>query len=471
MTMITNLMTKLTTIRARLTLWYTFFLALTVAGFSVYLHLELQDSLSIQIDEGLRVAASHLLVDVDDSVNPPALRPMSEQAEEHLLQSSFALRLVEADGTVAADVGRFPPLAFFPPADTASETDFQTVVINTIPWRIYTQQIETQTSRFNVWLQMGQSLNIIQELENNLLRLILFGLPVIVLVASLGGIFLANRALNPVDSITRTVQAITATDMTRRIPFTGPADELGRLTTTLNSMLDRIESAFEAERRFTADASHELRTPLTAIKGQVGVTLTRQRSPHEYENALKQIQYETDRLIRLANDLLFLARLDVATLRGQPERINLSDLLEALVEQVKVLAADKTLTLNALIPPDVVIQGTADHLIRLFLNLMVNAIKYTPAGGQITVTLTSSAAEVQISIRDTGIGIADAHLPHLFERFYRVESERTYNGSGAGLGLAIAHQITRAHDGAITVQSETGKGTEFTVHLPSVSAS
>lgn len=460
---------KLTTIRARLTLWYSFFLALTVAGFSVYLHLELQDSLSIQIDEGLRVAASHLLVDVDDTVDPPALRPMSDQAAEHLLQSSFALRLVEADGTVAADVGRFPPLAFIPPAASDSPTDFQThfetVIINNIPWRIYTQQIETQASRFDVWLQMGQSLDIIQELENNLLRLILFGLPVTLIVAALGGIFLANRALYPVDSITRTVQSITATDMTRRIISTGPADELGRLTTTLNSMLDRIESAFEAERRFTADASHELRTPLTAIKGQVGVTLTRGRTPEEYEKALAQIGRETDRLIRLANDLLFLARLDVAAPGWPPERVNLSDLLAATVDQIGILAAEKNIHLTAHIPPDVYITATADHLIRLFLNVMDNAVKYTPIGGQVVVTLQPSAGEVCITVTDSGIGIAAEHLPHLFERFYRVERDRAYNG-GAGLGLAIAYQIARVHDGSIVVNSTPASGTSFTVLLP-----
>jgi len=457
-----KMMTKLATIRLRLTLWYTFFLALTVLGFSFYLHFELQDSLSIQIDEGLQVAASHLLVDVNDTVNPPALNPMSDQAEDYLVQSSFALRLVEADGTVAADVGGFPSLAFSPP--TAS--NFETVVINNIPWRIYTQQIETQTTRFDVWLQMGQSLNIVQDTQSNLLRLILFGLPVTLIIATLGGIFTANRALHPVDTITRTVQSINATDMSKRIIYQGPTDELGRLTETLNSMLDRIQSAFDAERRFTADASHELRTPLTAIKGQVDVTLTRKRTPEEYAKALHHIQRETERLIRLANDLLFLARLDSTPLRWTSEQVSLSDLLEAVVEQVRVNAEGKSISLTADIPPHVFVQGVDDHLIRLFLNLMDNAVKFTPTGGNISISVNQLPAEVHVRVKDNGRGIAPEHVPHLFERFYRVESDRTYKGGGAGLGLAIADQIARGHEGAISVESIPTKGTSFIVRLP-----
>jgi signal transduction histidine kinase len=229
-------------------------------------------------------------------------------------------------------------------------------------------------------------------------------------------------------------------------------------------MLDRLQAAFETERRFTADASHELRTPLTAIKGQIGVTLTRTRTPEEYENALHHIQHETDRLIRLANDLLFLARLDNASLRWQPEDINLSDLLSAVVDQLEIMAQEKAITLTTDIPPRIIIHGMADHLIRLFLNLLDNAVKYTPAGGHIMLT-AQSEAEVCIAIHDNGPGIAPEHLPHLFQRFYRAEAERTYKG-GAGLGLAIAYQIARAHNGSITVESYLASGTTFTVHLP-----
>lgn len=458
------MMNKLGTIRARLTLWYIALLAITVIGFSLFLYIELQDLLSSQIDAGIQIAASQLLVDVDDSVNPPVLRPMSDEAADHILQSSFASRMVDADGQVVADVGSFPILDFVSPVIVG----FKTVEIDGVPWRIYTQQVETNSQQYNVWLQVGQSLNVIDDTQQNLFQLILIGLPIVLILTGFGGMFMASRALNPVDNITKTVQDIHATDMSKRIQYHGPPDELGRLTETLNSMLARLQSAFDAERNFTADASHELRTPLTAIKGHIGVTLTRTRNPEEYEATLVQIQTETERLIRLANDLLFLARLDAAPLHWQPESVNLSNLLDAVSEQMQLVANEKGIAISTDIPSNIMIEGMPDHLIRLFLNLVDNAIKYTSAKGEIELSLSTHQQTVVIKIRDTGIGIAAEHLPHLFERFYRAGRERHYQG-GVGLGLPIAYQIARTHSGMINIHSTPDVGTTTLVKLPLLS--
>jgi heavy metal sensor kinase len=452
---------KLGTIRTRLTLWYVVLLGITVLSFSLYLQSELQTSLTEQIDTGLEVAASQLLVDVDDTVDPPTLRPMSETAVDRLIQSRFALRLITEAGEVVAEVGTFPPLL----PKLPSISGFETVEIEGTSWRIYSQPVETQVRQFNTWLQMAQSLNSVYSARNSLLRLILVGLPIILMIATVIGSFMANRALRPVDTITRTVQTINATDMTQRIERYSATDELSRLTETLNSMLDRLQMAFESERRFTADASHELRTPLTSIKGQIGVTLTRQRTPDEYENTLLHIQNETDRLIRLVNDLLFLARLDTTQIRWQPEQVNLSHLLEAVVDQVQLMAAEKDITLHADIPEAIPVEGLPDHLIRLFLNLLDNAVKYTPIGGKIEMLAYQTKTDVCITIRDSGSGIPVEHLSHLFDRFYRVERHRVYNSGGTGLGLAIAYEIAREHNGTIHVQSEMNKGTSFTVQF------
>jgi heavy metal sensor kinase len=281
---------------------------------------------------------------------------------------------------------------------------------------------------------------------------------------------MAHRALNPVDNITRTVQEINATDLTKRIHYKGAPDELGRLTETLNSMLDRLQAAFDTEKRFTADASHELRTPLTAIKGQINVTLTRQRTPQEYESTLHHIQQETDRLIRLANDLLFLARLDASPLYWQPESVDLSHLVEAVIDQIEIIAAEKGITLSAEIPDGVTLQGITDHLIRLFLNIVENAVKYTPTGGTVHVSMRQNLQDVHVVISDSGQGISAEHLPHLFERFYRVDRERSQNSGGAGLGLAIAYQIALAHGSGIQIQSVQGQGTKVIVSLPLASS-
>ncbi|MBE2266662.1 MAG: HAMP domain-containing protein [Anaerolinea sp.] len=455
-------LTRFNTLRTRLTLWYVALLAVTVLGFCLYLQFELELSLANQVDASLQVAASQLLVDVDDSVDPPMLRPMSESAVNQLMQSRFAMRLVNESGEVVAEVGVFPQGVTVTP----NASGFETVNVEGTTWRIFSQRVETETQRFDAWLHMAQSLNLVYDTRRSVFNIILIGVPIVLIVAGLGGTFMATRALRPVDAITRTVQAINATDMTQRIPLPESADEIGRLTATLNSMLDRLQSGFEKERRFTADASHELRTPLTAIKGQIGVTLSRERSPAEYETTLHQIQLETDRLIRLANDLLFLTRLDGAPVYAVPEHIDLSDLLGAAVDQICVIAAEKRITVTTDTPDSLPMMGFTDHLIRLFLNLLDNAVKYTPVGGSIRVSaLVTSSTEVQIVIHDSGKGIPAEHLPHVFERFYRAEADRKYSG-GAGLGLAIAHQIVLEHSGRIHVESAVDSGTRMVVCLP-----
>jgi signal transduction histidine kinase len=294
----------------------------------------------------------------------------------------------------------------------------------------------------------------------------------------LGGFFLASRALQPIDRITQTAQAISASDLDRRIHYKGPADEVGRLAQTFDTMLNRLQTAFVRERRFTSDAAHELRTPLAALKGRIGVTLSRPRQPAVYRETLQEMEQQVDRLIRLSNDLLFMTQLEQAQIRPQQERIMMADLVGAVVDQVRPLAEAKSITLEQNIYSGLMLQGDLDLLIRLHLNLLDNAIKYTPTGGRVMVQAKQDGSQAIISIRDTGPGIPAEHVPQLFERFYRVESDRARwrrdngheNGeNGAGLGLSIAYEIARTHGGNLTVQSDVGRGTTFFVQLPTLS--
>ncbi|MFM7369698.1 MAG: histidine kinase dimerization/phospho-acceptor domain-containing protein, partial [Sphaerospermopsis kisseleviana] len=209
------------------------------------------------------------------------------------------------------------------------------------------------------------------------------------------------------------VQAIGPNDFTQRIGYQGSTDEVGRLAITLDGMLDRLQAAFEHERRFTADASHELRTPLTVIKGRLGVTLSRERTPEAYHHTLQELQREVDRLIRLANGLLFLTRLDQSESEYQwtLTNVDLSELLEVLIEQIQLLAADKNITICASIKPLLYITGNSDHLTSLFLNLLDNAIKYTSPEGKISVETYRENEQVKVTITNTGKGIASEHLP------------------------------------------------------------
>jgi heavy metal sensor kinase len=279
--------------------------------------------------------------------------------------------------------------------------------------------------------------------------------------------------LRPIDKITQTARAINASDLEGRINYEGANDEVGRLARTFDSMLDRLQGGFERERRFTADAAHELRTPLTALKGRIGVTLSQPRQPAVYEDALREMEGQVDRLVRLSNDLLFMARLDHREGGSPLDVIALSDLLAALVDQVRPLAEAKAIALVESVPPGLMVKGDMDLLIRLFLNLLDNAIKYTPSTGKIRVEAEKRADRICVSISDTGPGIPPEQLPHLFERFYRAESDRMRRRGqhvqaqgGAGLGLAIAREIARAHGGTLTVQSDLGEGSTFTFCIP-----
>jgi signal transduction histidine kinase len=271
--------------------------------------------------------------------------------------------------------------------------------------------------------------------------------------------------------MTQTARAINANDLQQRIDYAGPLDEVGRLAVTFDDMLARLESGFERERRFTGDAAHELRTPLTALKGHIGVTLSRPRSQSTYVETMQGMEQQVDRLIGLSNDLLFMARLQADGYQAAVEPVDLSDLLGAIVDQVQPLAEAKSISLTQTIDEAVVVHGQIDLLTRLFLNLLDNAIKYTPPDGRVSISARTEARAVKIAVRDTGPGIAHEHLPHLFERFYRVESDRGRrwgeNGKGgAGLGLALADEIVRVHGGRLSVESEPGQGATFLVELP-----
>jgi heavy metal sensor kinase len=243
-------------------------------------------------------------------------------------------------------------------------------------------------------------------------------------------------------------------------------DEVGRLAQTFDQMLARLQDSFERERRFTSDAAHELRTPLTVLKGQIEVTLSRARGSAEYEAKLRELAVQVDRLIRLSNALLFLSRSDQNQIDFKPAAVNVTELFSVLIEQLHPLADEKGLNVSIQLEDDLFVRGDNDHLIRLFMNLLENAVKYTPADGQVQVSAWREAGEVSVKISNSGEGIPSEHIPHLFERFYRVDEARSSQSGGNGLGLAIANEIVRLHGGGIDVQSEMEKGVTVSVRLP-----
>ncbi|MGE5145088.1 MAG: sensor histidine kinase [Acidobacteriota bacterium] len=295
-------------------------------------------------------------------------------------------------------------------------------------------------------------------------------LPFGVLAAYAIGSLVARRALGPVDQITREVREITdGTSLHRRLPSSMVKDELGRLADTLNQMISRLERSFTALRRFTADASHELKTPLTVLKAGVERAMTTPNVPAESLAALEESMEEINRMTELVDALLTLARADEGLVRLHQEPVDLRALILETEETGELLAEPAGIGVTVDAPVDPVIVAVDGSRIRqLVMNLLTNAVKYTPAGGHVRLWLEHDDGRVRFGVSDTGIGIAPGDLPHIFDRFWRADSARTRTGErpGVGLGLAICKWIAEAHGGTIEVQSRPGRGTTFSVTLP-----
>jgi heavy metal sensor kinase len=312
-------------------------------------------------------------------------------------------------------------------------------------------------------IQVMQSLGTLSETLDRLLLVLLISIPVLLIVSALSGYFLAARALLPIDHITQTAQRISTEDLSARLNLQRNDDEIGRLAATFDRMLSRLEEGFKRERQFTSDASHELRTPLAAMQAILNVTHERRRPPEEYETALDDLSEETDRLRALTEDLLYIARGDVRP-AAPYEIVNLSNLLTDVSESLRPMAESKGLLLKQDIQSDLYVKGDSDTLIRAFVNLLDNAIKYTDEGEIKVNAVRGTGENLQIFISDTGRGIQSKHLPHIFERFYRVDGSRTTQGFG--LGLAIVQEIVRTHHGTIEASSQIGFGTVFRLSFP-----
>lgn len=318
-------------------------------------------------------------------------------------------------------------------------------------------------------LRIGQSLTRAEEEANHLLQLYMFFFPLVLLVSAGMSWVLAGRALSPVVTVTSLAERITRGELDERIAVGVKGREIEELVRLFNSMLETLQHNIEAQRRFTSNVSHELRSPLTSLRGAIEVALRKKRSPEEYEELLRSTLSDTVRLSRIIDSLLFLARADNNILEFRRQWLDLQQLLTAVVDRSRERAAAQRLSIVENYAEHLEINGDSDMLEQAFSNLIENAIKYTPAGGTITVTTLRENNAIKIIVSDTGIGIPESSLPHIFERFYRVDRDRSRKQGGTGLGLAITHWIITAHRGSISVKSSEGVGSDFIVVLPETS--
>jgi len=312
-------------------------------------------------------------------------------------------------------------------------------------------------------LRIFRSIEYIEGALDQLLQTLLWILPFFILFSFAGSALIARRSLYPIHRMIQTATLITEKDLKRRLPLSVRKDEVRDLALAFNQLLDRLERAFSREKRFSADASHELRTPLTAIQAIIGSTLQQDRTVEVYRLALKDIQVQTGRLIKLSNDLLFLAKYS-ETESLDKTVFDFSLLVEDVVGSLESLAQKKGIALSCKRPESLSVFADQDALTRVLYNLVGNAIKYTETGSISVELYGTGSMEITLVVSDTGVGIPSEQLDHIFERFYRGSSSRT--GEGTGLGLALVREIIDRHHGRLEVESSVGRGTTISAILP-----
>jgi len=448
-------------VRVRLALWYVGVMVVVLAVYIAAVFELVRNNASGVLDEQLRVDfdwASDMLAQRPDGT----IAPYDETGEG----DSPWLQVWSLNGHLLYDTpeARRNPV---PASDQlAVKADEQIVTVPGVspPYRILSGP--SRIGGQPVVVQVARSELTITQSMKQLLFVLLLGLPFGVAAAGLGGYSLARRALAPVDRMSERARLITAERLKERLPVDNPDDELGRLATVFNETLTRLESSFEQMRRFTADASHELRTPLTVIRSVGEVGLRGRRDEVAYREIIGSMLEEVDRLARLVDRLLMLSRADTGQSKLSTDIVDLSELADEVAAQLGVLAEEKqqSITLERTGAP----RWTGDRLVlrQALLNLVDNAIKYSPVGGRITIRVAESPSAAVVEVSDTGPGIPEELQSRIFDRFYRLDKSRSRDNGGTGLGLSIAKWAVEVNGGQLTLEKTNGVGSTFRITLP-----
>ncbi len=464
----------LRSIRARLTFWYAMTLAVILAVSALFSYHYFSHNLGEQVDRQLREIARtidsqrHTLTGPESAA---ACEPLNNLVHGHnwdayiLLRNESLVPHCASDNMVDITLP-FGPVArqqvrwFHEHLETVELSNSQRIRLLSYPL------VDNENLRgvVQIGLPLGQLYQTIEELR---LIYLVVG-PFAIFWLCIGCWLLAERTIAPIIEVTEAAHGITADNLSRRLPIGSYRDELAQMVACLNQMLDRLEKSFRRIRQFSGDASHELRTPLTILRGETEVALRWAKTPEEFRDMLRSNMEEIDRMERIIESLLTLAKSEVGELTLEMKQLSLSDLVQELYLQSRILCETKNIEVQLLLEVDeeVRIRGDELRLRQMFLNLISNAIKYTPENGHLEIVLAQESGFARVDIIDSGIGIAPEHLPHIFDRFYRVDKARNRMDGGTGLGLSIVKWIAEAHGGSIKVTSDVGSGSAFSVRLP-----
>lgn len=478
----------LDTLRSRLTLWYSVVLAILLLLFSLTSYVLFARAANRRTDADLTELANSFLVTFQDELQGPenagGLQDAARQAMlEHHVRGDILL-IVDAAGKTKASSADLPFSATSAESKSArvlttsgfqrfvatalqSDQSYRTVAGERGRVRAYGVRFPAERQ---IWLLVIlRSLLPQQEMLEQIRWAFAWLIPFSVVFAGIGGYFLARKSLAPVTAMGRQAERISATNLHERLAVRNANDELGRLARTFNDLLDRLHQSFERQRRFISDASHELRTPISILSGEAEVALSKpSRPPEEYRESLTVLQHEAKRLARIVEDLFTLTRADAGEYRLAFKDFYLDELIADCVRAARALGQAKDVTLAALTPNEMPVRADEDLLRRMILNLLDNAIKYTPAGGNVLVACSAAPDGYDLTVTDSGVGIPAEVQSRIFERFFRTDTARSRSGKdgGAGLGLSIARWIAEAHFGSIKLVRSDATGSIFQVRIP-----
>ena len=394
----------------------------------------------------------------------------SQEEQHELREAAHSVRILSIDGQLlwkGSDVVPRPPVsASLLEQVKQGQTVFDMVRLREgSPVRRVSIPVP-RSGQVRYILQAEESLHFSKETLKGLAILLALGSGLVIVVAWAGSAWIARTVLTPIGLLSRRAETMSEADLGERLSLDSPFQEFHRLTHTFNAMMDRFQKSCESQRRFVDYAAHEMQTPLTVLQGNLEVTLQKARSTDEYREALIGNLEQVEKLIALARSLLTLTKVTGDRPPLQLAPLELEPLLQELIIELKLLADDRRISLALDVVPVPTISADAQWLKQALINLLDNGLKYTPPGGSVTVRLRRSDGSLEIAVRDTGPGIEAEHVPFLFDRFYRADKARARESGGTGLGLAIVKGIVEAHGGTVSVDTQPGTGSEFTIRLP-----
>jgi heavy metal sensor kinase len=460
-------------IRFRLTVWYASLLFGLLLLFCAAVYLGLERYLRKTLEQSLENQAQQIGETFLVSVAVSGEEFVIEEINEHYapeLNNRF-VRVTRADSSVMYASGQPEDQSFDPskltvltPAEQGLATrvvrspDGNELLIHFLPF------VADNGSRFLI--EVGTSYGQVEQTLSALSLILLFSLPIFVAAAIGGGYVVITRALTPLGEMTRGAERITSRNLNERLTVVGTGDEVERLSVSLNRMIARLEESFQHISRFSADASHELRTPLTVLRGELELLLQRRADAEETRETIASALEEVDRLTKIVESLLAISRLDAGEGRMDRGRVDMGELVATTADQMRLLAEDKNISLRFVAQEKAEVEGDRSRLKQVIVNLLDNAIKYTPENGTIQLKVSATNDSAVLEIEDNGAGIPAEALPHIFGRFYRVDKARSRQLGGTGLGLSIVKAICAAHGGKVEAQSKEGSGSCFRVELP-----